>query len=95
MNKIVRVFRDTLGKPFWVLLLLGLTWLSLGCGTSAEPAVVSNALPDAGRGNPSVGTQVGNHIPRFTMKLVDGTQVTSAELLQEGQPTFLISFSTW
>ena len=95
MNKFVRVFRDTLSKPFWVLLLLGLTWLSLGCGTSAEPPVVSNSLPDVSMGNPSVGTRVGNHIPSFTMKLVDGTQVTSAELLQERQPTFLISFSTW
>ncbi len=29
------------------------------------------------------------------MRLVDGTKVTSAELLKEGQPTFLITFTTW
>jgi len=95
LNKLVRVFRDTLGKTLLVMLLAGLTWLTLACGASAEPVVAPDSLTDVSMGNPSVGTRVGNHIPNFAMKLVDGTQVTSAELLQEGQPTFLISFSTW
>ena len=59
--------------------------------TPQQTVVAPDHRPDA----PAVGTQVGNHIPSFTMRLVDGTRVTSAELLKEGQPTFLITFTTW
>ena len=59
--------------------------------TPKKPVVAPDTRPDA----PPVGTRVGNHIPSFAMTLVDGTQVDSAELLKEGQPTFLITFTTW
>ena len=60
-----------------------------------QPAIAPDTRPDSLTNASPVGTQVGNRIPSFAIKLVDGTQVTSAELLREGQPTFLISFTTW
>ncbi len=61
---------------------------ALGCGTSDEPA---QATSPAG---PALGTQVGDQIHPFTMRLADGTMVTSASLQGQGRPTFLIYFKT-
>jgi peroxiredoxin len=42
-----------------------------------------------------VGNQVGERVPDFTLKLADGTQVTSQELLVKHRPTYLFFFATW
>ena len=38
---------------------------------------------------------MGDPIPDFAITLVDGTPVTSVELLEQRQPTFLFFFETW
>jgi hypothetical protein len=43
----------------------------------------------------NIGSNVGDRIPDFAIKLVDGSTVTSAELLAQRQPTFLFFFETW
>ena len=42
-----------------------------------------------------VGNKVGLRIPDFAITLVDGTTVSSADLLAQRQPTFLFFFETW
>ena len=42
-----------------------------------------------------VGNDVGERIPDFAITLVDGSTVTSGELLAQEQPTFLFFFETW
>lgn len=41
------------------------------------------------------GNKVGDQIPDFTITLVDGTKVTSVELVEQRQPTFLFFFESW
>jgi peroxiredoxin len=43
----------------------------------------------------TVGNDVGQRIPDFAIALVDGSTVTSEELLARRQPTFLFFFETW
>jgi hypothetical protein len=43
----------------------------------------------------AIGSNVGERIPDFAITLVDGSTVTSAELLAQRQPTFLFFFETW
>ena len=40
------------------------------------------------------GNQVGYRIPDFTMELYDGTNVTSASLVEQGRPTYLFFWAT-
>jgi len=41
------------------------------------------------------GTQVGNRIPEFKIIYADGTEVTSASLIENGKPVFMFFFTTW
>ena len=41
-----------------------------------------------------IGNQVGYQVPDFTLTLVDGSSVTSAELVSSGRPTFLFFWAT-
>ena len=68
--------------PFWVVVLSLL--VTLGGGNS-EAAQDSQTLP-------SMGHQVGERILPFTLRLVDGSTVTSADLLRQSRPTFLMFF---
>ena len=45
--------------------------------------------------SPAIGTHVGDRIPEFTLRLVDGSIVTFGDLLRESRPTFLFFFATW
>ena len=74
-------------KVRWALLpLLTLALaLALGCGRSSAPQAASGSLP-------SVGSQVGDLILPFTVRLLDGSTVRSDELLSQGQPTFIFFF---
>ncbi len=55
--------------------------------TSSEPAValITDSLPP-------VGNQVGDSIIPFTLRLSDGSTVTSGDLLNENRPTLIFFF---
>ena len=42
-----------------------------------------------------VGTQVGDRIPEFKVIYEDGTEVTSASLIENGKPVFMFFAATW
>ncbi len=42
-----------------------------------------------------VGTQVGTRIPEFRIIYADGSEVTSASLIENGKPVFMFFFTTW
>ena len=56
---------------------------------SSAPAQIS---PSTGL---EIGYDVGNHVPNFDLKLVDGRTVTSAELVSGDKPAFYFFFATW
>jgi peroxiredoxin len=45
--------------------------------------------------NIKTGTKVGERIPEFSMRLTDGSTLTSEDLVTEGKPVFLYFFATW
>ena len=82
-------------RPFYrqVVLWLSLVALvfALGCGTSSEPAAASPPALGVDSLAP-VGNQVGDRITPFTLRLSDGSTVTSSAMLDENQPTMLFFF---
>ena len=54
---------------------------ALGCSASDEPA------PSAA---PATGNQVGDQIHPFTLRLADGSILTSAQILERKNPTFML-----
>ena len=42
-----------------------------------------------------VGSNVGNQVPEFDLRLVDGSTVNSAELVSTNNPAFYFFFATW
>ena len=75
----------------WVGLLLVATALALGCATSSEPAAAGPPPLSADSLTP-VGNQVGDRITPFTLRLSDGSTVTSADILNENRPTMIFFF---
>ena len=55
----------------------------------------AKAEPSGGAVAVEVGNKVGQQIADFNITLIDGTRVTSVELLAQRQPTFLFFFETW
>lgn len=79
-------------KIMWAvpaLLALALAF-ALGCGASSNPAP-SMASISAMEALPPIGNQVGNRIHPFTLRLLDGSLVTSADLAGH-RPAFLLFF---
>ena len=81
-------------KASWIGgLLVGLIGVVVGgifVGTqSSAPAQIS---PSTGL---EIGYDVGNHVPDFDLKLVDGRTVNSAELVSGDKPAFYFFFATW
>ena len=77
------IYVVSFSKFLWVLLAL-LTLplaLSLGCGAGDNPA------QSAG---PATGSEEGKRIVPFSLRLADGTIVTSTEILDRNRPTFLL-----
>ena len=73
---------------------------------AADPSPVPTAPSPAGGPSPApqppltsaevkVGSSVGDRIPDFEIRLVDGSTVTSASLLSESRPVFLYFVATW
>ena len=48
-----------------------------------------------GESAPEVGINVGNLAPDFKLRLVDGTELTSAQLREEGRPVLLYFLTSW
>ena len=42
-----------------------------------------------------IGSKVGNHLPEFDFRLVDGRTINSAELASADKPVFYFFFATW
>ena len=42
-----------------------------------------------------IGSKVGNHLPEFDFRLVDGRTINSAELASANKPVFYFFFATW
>ena len=78
---------------WWFVFLPLALWLlfTLGCGTSSAPSV---AVQEVVVSAPltSVGSQVGDRITPFTLRMVDGSTLTSGDLLSRNRPTFLFFF---
>ena len=51
--------------------------------------------PQAGESTPEVGNAVGNLAPDFTLRLADGSELTSTRLREEGRPVFLYFLTGW
>ena len=61
--------------------------------TPAPPT--ETPAPRAGESTPEVGIAVGNLALDFTLRLVDGSDLTSAQLREEGRPVFLFFLTGW
>ncbi len=57
-------------------------------GTAVKPEAPAQELPP-------VGTQVGNLAPEFTLDLIGGGSISSAELMDQNQPSFLFFHATY
>lgn len=51
--------------------------------------------PQTGASTPEVGINVGNLAPDFKLRLVDGSELTSSQLREEGRPVLLYFLTTW
>ena len=51
--------------------------------------------PQADESTPEVGNAVGNLAPDFTLKLADGSELTSMHLQEAGRPVFLYFLTGW
>ena len=69
------------------VLLLVMVGPAISCAPAQTPASEAGAV--------RVGTAVGDRAPDFTLRLVEGTEVSSAGLLREQRPVFLFFFTTW
>ena len=66
--------------------------------TTAPPTPVpptETPAPQAGESAPEVGINVGNLAPDFKLRLVDGSELTSAQLRDEGRPVLLYFLTSW
>ncbi len=77
----------------WILFAIAAVWLAagLGCGASSAPAETGSSVV-ASVPSVSAGNQVGDRIIPFTLRLSDGTTLTSGDLLSRNRPTLLFFF---
>ncbi len=75
------------GSLATAVLLLGMVGSAMACAPAQTPA--------RGSGAGRVGAAVGDRAPDFTLRLVEGTEVSSAGLQRERRPVFLFFFTTW
>lgn len=97
--------RMTIVRPLPIVLAAALIVAALGCGAFSLPSL-SKATPtpewqrstaeihDIPVTGENIGVEVGKHVPPFALGLVDGSIVTSADLLDASQPTFLFFWAT-
>ena len=66
--------------------------------TAAPPTPLpptETPAPQVEESTPEVGIAVGNLAPDFTLRLVDGSELTSAQLREEGRPVLLYFLTSW
>jgi hypothetical protein len=66
--------------------------------TTTPPAPVpptETPAPQADESTPEVGNAVGNLAPDFKLRLLDGSELTSMQLREEGRPVFLFFLTGW
>ena len=74
------------------LLFIRLFGFVLGCGGSTTQVI----SPETGQvTDVKIGGSVGERIPDIEITLIDGSTVQTADLIANGQPTFLFFFATW
>ena len=61
-------------------------------GSQSSDQALSSSLASMGR---EVGSDTGNYVPEFDLRLVDGRTVNSAELVSMNKPAFYFFFATW
>ena len=88
MSSVTGFSKNLWGLPALLALVLA---FALGCGASS-PAVPSSASISAMAALPPIGNQVGNRIIPFTLRLMDGSLVSSADLVNNHRPTFILFF---
>ena len=64
---------------------------ALGCATGSQPVSSAPAAP-ASVSTVSMGNQTGDLIRPFTLRLADGSTITSGDLLSQNRPTLLFFF---
>ena len=91
----------------FLLGLAAMVTVLLGCGaapaaqTAEPPSAVQKAMPDASENDGSevevveVGYQVGLRAPEFGMTLLDGSRVTTSNIVDEGKPVLLYFHATY
>ncbi len=93
-----------------LMVLLTVSLAAMGCSNSSElrrsdPARSSAPTVDVNLATPGevhripiegieVGAEEGDRIPAFNLGLADGTTISSAQLVDDGRPTFLFFFAT-
>ena len=82
-----------------VVLSVGVFILGLGCNTQPLepeiPAATSGSASESQSLDVKIGTNVGERVPEFSMRLSDRGTLTSEDLVTAGKPVFLYFFATW
>ena len=88
----------TLTAPASLLALLTLAVIILALACSSAPTLETTTTEFLVHGLPlgdaTVGHQIGNVVPEFTLALADGSTITSTQLVNGSRPTFLFFFAT-
>jgi hypothetical protein len=88
----------TVGK-ISAIISLGVFILGLACNNQPpEPeasGATSGSVSESPLSNVKTGTKVGERLPEFSMRLTDGSTLTSEDLVTKGKPVFLYFFATW
>ena len=103
-------FSSWMGRVIPAAFGAGLLVLALGCGAfSLPPLSRSTPAPQTSSGTwqrssdeihglpvrgEKIGVEVGQQVPPFSLGLADGSAITSGELLDTSQPTFLFFWAT-
>ena len=62
---------------------------------SAPKETIEAVKSEPEAGPVEVGYKVGMRVPEFGLSLLDGSQVTSAGIVDEGKPVFIYFHTTW
>ena len=69
------------------------------CATTPPPAATSAptpaSAPTQALATVKVGHRVGDQAPDYTLALTGDRQITSADLVAEGKPVFILFHATW
>ena len=83
---------------------------AMACGAGSEPAPTPAAPPAAAPSEsvsppaaaaateasaPAVGVRVGDRAPDFTLTLSQDQRISSADLIAQGKPVFILFHATW